>query len=152
VYVYIATFTLLVLLGSIAAGRTFISRGIGSFPRSRTNKLSPNIAFAWGGMHTSNRDGQYWSMENQHALLKERLTLKHHSAGLPGPSISRGPDRHFSFVALAGETAFKYNLPERERHLHTEQGCVTVRGARGQIDEGGGGYAPPSGCKTHFRD
>lgn len=93
-----------------------------------------------GGMHTSNRDGQYWSMENQHALLKERLTLKHHSAGLPGPSISRGPDRHFSFVALAGETAFKYNLPERERHLHTEQGCVWLsEGREGKLMRGGGG-------------
>lgn len=43
--------------------------------------------------------------------------LKHHSASLPGPSVfSRGPDRRFSFVALAGKDGvqIKISLSEVE--------------------------------------
>lgn len=74
--------------------RSLISRGISSYSRSRTNKLSPNTGFAWqwgclwmcvyayGGacIHQTETVGQYWGMENQHAILKERLMLEHHSA------------------------------------------------------------------------
>lgn len=31
-------------------------------------------------IHQTETVGQYWGMENQHAFLKERLMLKHHSA------------------------------------------------------------------------
>lgn len=71
-----------------------------------------NMCVCGGGeggarIHQTETVGQYWGMENQHAILKEQLMLKHHSTSLPGPSVSRGPDRRFSFVALAGKTAYK---------------------------------------------
>lgn len=100
---------------------TLISRGISSYSRSRTNKLSPNIGFAWqwgslwtcvyvkGGacIHQTETVGQYWGMENQHAFFKGEAYAQTSQCQLPGLSISRGPDRHFSFVALAGKTAYK---------------------------------------------
>lgn len=83
--------------------RTLTSRGISSHSRSRTNKLSPNIRFAW-------RRGSLWMCvyvwEWVHAyikqrrsvnievwrintlfffLLKERLMLKYHSNTVAGP-------------------------------------------------------------------
>lgn len=59
-----------------------------------------------GAIHQTQTVGQYWGMENQHAILKGRLMLKHHSGGSPA-GVSPGPDRRFSFVALAGKMAYK---------------------------------------------
>lgn len=116
---------------------TLISRGIGCFSSSRTNKLSPNTGSAWqsgglmnvfggGGMHTSNTDARsilgYEESTQVFFFLKQRL--KHHSVGCRVGSISRGPVHHFSFVALAGTTASKQNFPERRGCLHTKQDCV----------------------------
>lgn len=106
-----------------AVDRTLISRGIGSHSRSRTNKLSPNIGFAWrrgslwmcvymcegGCMHTSNRGGgsilRYG--ESTRFFLRWGLCLNIIATQLQGLSISWGLNRHFSFVALAGKAAYK---------------------------------------------
>lgn len=106
--------------------RTLISRGISSHSRSRTNKLSPNIGFAWqwgslwmcvcmvgvgggwGCMHTSNRDGRsILGYGESTCFFKGEAYAQTSQWQLQGLSISRGLDRHFSFVALAGKTAYK---------------------------------------------
>lgn len=127
------------LRASITVHRTLISRGIGCFSSSRTNKLSPNTGSAWqsGGLmnvlggeggaciHQTQALGQYWGMKNQHRFFfffKQRL--KHHSVGCRVGSISRGPDRHFSFVALVGKTASKQNFPERRRGVGGGDVCI----------------------------
>lgn len=80
-----------------------ISRGISSYSRSRTNKLSPNIGSAWqrgclgmcvyanwgyggGAAYIKQRRSVnigVWRINS--AILKERLTLKHHSVRFAGP-------------------------------------------------------------------
>ena len=144
--------------------RTLISRGISSYSRSRTNKLSPNIGFAWqwgslwvcvwGGGGGGGGWGHAYIKQRRSVnigvwrintlfFLKERLMLKHHSASLPGPSVSRGPDRHFSFVALAGKDGAQIKISLSEvKYLCIQNKAVCnfqTGGERGNESARGGG-------------
>lgn len=59
--------------------------------------------------------------------------LKHHSSSCRGPSISRGPDRHFSFVALAGKDGVQIKISQSKGSIfaYKTRRCVISNGPRG---------------------
>lgn len=118
---------------------SLISRGISSYSRSRTNKLSPNIGFAWqrgclgmcvcgGGAAAYIKQRRsvnigVWRINS--AILKERLTLKHHSVRFAGPRRFPRPGSPFLICCISGKDGVQIKFPRaREVSLHTKQGCV----------------------------
>lgn len=61
-----------------------------------------------GGGDTSNRDGQsILGYGKSTRYFKGEAYAQTSQRQFAGPSISPGPNRHFSFVALAGKMAYK---------------------------------------------
>lgn len=73
-------------------------------------------------IHQTETVGQYWGMENQHAILKERLMLKHHSAGL---QRFLRPTSPFLICCISRKDGVQIKFPSAsEVSLHTKQGCA----------------------------